>query len=104
MWDNKSKESPVKLKDHIQQFNRYITSSEKDVAVFMVIGPEFTDDSDTECVKYALNSDTAILLIKANDIKELALQWKEKHGNDEASFDLGYFKQNGRFRKENIKL
>ena len=41
-WDNKSKETPVNLKDHIKQFDSYIKASEKSVACFFVIGPEFT--------------------------------------------------------------
>lgn len=99
MWDNKSKESPVNLKDHIQQFDRYIKSSDKEVAVFMVIGPEFSDRSVQECVDYSLNNDTMILLITADELKSVADNWVKKHNGE--SFNLGYFKQNGRF---DIKL
>ena len=65
MWDNKSKETAVNLKDHIQQFDRYIKTSDKDVVVFMVIAPDFTPQSVQECVDYSLNNDTQILLITA---------------------------------------
>lgn len=99
MWDNKSKETPVNLKDHIQQFDRYIKNSDKDVVVFMVIGPEFTEQSIQECVDYSLNNDTQILLITAKELKTVAELWKKKH--DGEMFNLGYFKQNGRF---DIKL
>jgi len=99
MWDNKSKETPVNLKDHIQQFDRYIKSSEKDVVVFMVIAPDFTPQSINECVDYSLNNDTQILLITAEELKTVAEMWNKKnHGK---IFNLGYFKQNGRF---DIKL
>ena len=99
MWDNKSKEVPVNLKDHIQQFDRYIKTSEKEVAVFMVIAPAFTPQSVQECVDYSLNSDTQMLLITAEEFKMVAEQWNKKHKGE--TFNLGYFKQNGRF---DIKL
>lgn len=95
MWDNKSKESPVNLKDHIQQFHRYITTADKEVVVFMVIAPEFTPQSVQECVDYSLNNDTQILLITAEELKKVAELWTKKHPGE--MFNLGYFKQNGRF-------
>lgn len=99
MWDNKSKETPVNLKDHLQQFDRYIKTADKDVAVFMVIAPEFTSQSVQECVDYSLNNDTLILLITAKELKSVAEMWAKKHIGE--IFNLGYFKQNGRF---DIKL
>lgn len=99
MWDNKSKETAVNLKDHIQQFERYISSSDKEVVVFMVIAPEFTSQSVQECVDFSLNNDTQILLITASELKEVAETWAKKHPGE--IFNLGYFKQNGRF---DIKL
>ncbi len=99
MWDNKSKETAVNLKDHIQQFERYIKTSDKDVAVFMVIAPEFTAQSIQECVDFSLNHDTQILLITAEELKSVAETWSKKHSGE--IFNLGYFKQNGRF---DIKL
>ncbi len=99
MWDNKSKETQVNLKDHIQHFDRYIKSSEKEVAVFMVIAPDFTAQSVQECVDYSLNNDTQILLITAQELKTIAEVWNKKHNGE--IFNLGYFKQNGRF---DIKL
>lgn len=104
MWDNKSKETPVNLYDHIKQFDRYISNSEKPVSIFMVIGPDFTPESAKECLKYSLTNDTLILLITAKELKELALQWKEKHAKDEAAFPLGNFKQNGRYDASIINL
>ncbi len=95
MWDNKSKESPVNLKDHIQQFDRYIKTADKDVVVFMVIAPDFTQQSIQECVDYSLNNDTQILLITAEELKKVAEIWDKKHHGE--IFNLGYFKQNGRF-------
>lgn len=99
MWDNKSKETAVNLKDHIQQFERYIKASDKDVAVFMVIASDFTSQSVQECVDFSLNNDTQILLITAEELKIVAESWSKKHPGE--IFNLGYFKQNGRF---DIKL
>lgn len=97
LWDNKSKETPVNLQDHILQFDRYIRNSDKPVSVFMVIAPAFTDNSVKECVKYSLTNDTQILLITADELKEIAEQWHKLHPDE--SFPLGFFKQNGRFDK-----
>ena len=95
MWDNKSKETPVNLKDHIKQFDGYIKSSDKEVVVFMVIAPSFTEKSVQECVDYSLNNDTLILLITADELKTVAELWNKNHPDE--IFNLGYFKQNGRF-------
>jgi len=95
MWDNKSKEIPVHLKDHINQFDEYIKVSQKEVASFLVIGPDFTDDSQDEAMKYQLMNDTVITLITANELKNLAKNWQINKG--EEPFPLGYFKQPGRF-------
>ena len=97
LWDNKSKETDVNLRDHILQFDGYIRNSDKPVAVFMVIAPSFTENSIKECVKYSLINDTQILLITADELKEVAEQWYKAHPDE--SFNLGYFKQNGRFDK-----
>lgn len=100
MWDNKSKESSVSLVDHIKQFDRYIKNSSKPVAVFMVIGPSFTDESQRECAKYAMSNDTIILLITAEELKKLAETWQKQHKNDNEVLPLGIFKQNGRFNPD----
>ncbi len=102
MWDNKSKESAVNLKDHIQQFERYIKTSDKDVVVFMVIAPEFTPQSVQECVDFSLNNDTQILLITAEELKFVAETWAKRHSGE--IFNLGYFKQNGRFDVKLLNL
>ena len=104
LWDNKSKETEVSLADHIKQFDRYINNSEKPVSVFMVIAPSFTEDSASECVKYSMSNDTLILLITANELKTLAENWSTKHKNDDEAFPLGYFRQNGRFNADLVKI
>ncbi len=100
MWDNKSKESNVNLKDHIKQFDRYIRSSHKPVASFLVIAPSFTEESVDEAMKYQLLNDTVITLITAIELKELATKWHTKKG--EETFPLGYFKQPGKFNSKLI--
>lgn len=99
LWDNKSKETKVNLKDHIKQFDRYIIQSKKMVVSFIVIAPSFTEESVEECINYQLLNDTVITLITASDLKNLAVKWKKK--NKQTPFPLGYFKQPGRF---NVKL
>ncbi|MBR2782932.1 MAG: hypothetical protein IKD93_01885 [Firmicutes bacterium] len=104
MWDNKSKESPVSLAEHIKQFDRYIKKSVKPVSVFMVIGPSFTDDSQKECAKYAISNDTIILLITAEELKNLADLWLNTHKSDSDPLPLGIFKQNGRFNPDLLTI
>ena len=95
MWDNKSKETDVNLKDHISQFDEYIRSSDKPVASFLVIAASFTDESVDEAMKYQLLNDTVITLITAEELKDIATKWNTD--NKGKPFPLGYFKQPGRF-------
>lgn len=96
-WDNKSKESPVNLSDHIKQFDRYIRASEKPVASFVVIGPAFTTESIKECKKYSMMNNTTICLITAKQLKDIALKWV-----NENAFPLQYFRQLGLFDSDII--
>jgi hypothetical protein len=61
----------------------------------MVIAPDFTPQSIQECVDYSLNNDTQILFINADELKTVAESWSKN--NSGKTFNLGYFKQNGRF-------
>lgn len=94
-WDNKSKERPVNLKDHIKQFDGYIRDSEKQVAGFLVIGPDFTPESSLVAMQYQVEFGTMITMITANELKSLAEAWKAK--KDAGAFPLGYLLQPGRF-------
>ena len=99
MWDNKSKESPVNLKDHLKQFDDYMEASDKRVPIFLVIGPEFTSESVTESMQYtAQHIDRKIVLVKANDLKDLAEEWhSESNRKRDEPFPLGYLMQSGKF-------
>lgn len=100
LWDNKSKESQVNLKDHIKQFDRYIQASQKTVAAFLVIGPGFTDESNREAMKYKVSNDVPIGLLKASDLKKVAIQY-EKNATEEP-FPLANFMQTGLIDTENF--
>lgn len=101
MWDNKSKESPVHLKDHIKQFDEYIKTSQNRVSSFLVIGPSFTEESFTQATEYQINNDVFLSLITAQQFKELSLRWdKETNGNP---LPLTYFKQTGKFNPRIVK-
>ena len=95
MWDNKSKETKVDLKDHIKQFDRYIKQSEKEVASFLVIAPDFTDESEFVAKEYFQDNDTMICLVKASDLKKVAIKWSQKNGDQ--VFPLKKFRQSGKF-------
>lgn len=100
LWDNKSKESAVNLKDNIKQFDRYIQTSQKPVAAFLVIGPEFTEESIREAMKYKISNDVAIGLLKASDLKEVANRYEKKVSDE--PFPLANFIQAGRIDIENF--
>lgn len=99
MWDNKSKESEVKLSQHVSQIHRYVNASEKRVAGFLVIGPSFTGDSGASAMEFFAKYGVMITLITAGELKLLAEAWREKQGSSEAVFPLAYLIQSGRFNR-----
>ena len=104
MWDNKSKESPVNLKDHIGQFDAYMNQADKPVPVFLVRGPAFTAESETEAMLYhAQHFDRNIALITAEDLKNLAEEWSsEANKRREDPFPLGLLAAAGGFKRERL--
>ena len=104
MWDNKSKEGPVRLTDHIAQFDDYMNKSEKPVPVFIVIGPEFTDDSEAEALRYhAKHIDRNLALITAKDLRLLAEEWSSAGNKSrDESFPLGLLSSTGRFDRRRL--
>jgi hypothetical protein len=98
LWDNKSKETSVNLKDHIKQFDGYIRQSDKPVAGFIVFGPEFTPDSSLVAMQYQVENGTMISMITADELKELCEKWHSKHEGN--AFPLGYLLQPGRFNPQ----
>ena len=104
MWDNKSKESPVSLRDHIRQFDGYMDQADKPVPVFIVIGPSFTEESESEAVRYhAQHFDRAISLITADELKLLAEEWSTpENKRREEPFPLGLLATTGRFKRDRL--
>ena len=101
LWDNKSKETPVSLKDHIRQFSGYIEASEREVACFFVIGPDFTPESNLLAMQYQVERGTTIVLITAAELKEIAEDWSVKGDQKkEDPFPLGYLIQPGRLNRD----
>ncbi|MBK1855928.1 hypothetical protein JO972_13230 [Verrucomicrobiaceae bacterium 5K15] len=105
LWDNKSKELPVHLPDHIKQFARYISASEKRVSAFLVIGPSFTPESAVTAMSFFVEKQTIITLVTAEELKNLADSW-EKKGDQKSrgSFPLGFLIQQGRFNPDLINI
>ncbi|MCH8989579.1 MAG: hypothetical protein IIA92_12330 [Chloroflexi bacterium] len=101
MWDNKSKESPVNLKDHVAQFDGYMNQADKPVPVFLVIGPGFTDDSEAEAIRYhAQHFDRNLVLITAKELKSLAEEWSSTANRQrDTGFNLGLLAATGRFNR-----
>lgn len=105
MWDNKSAETPVNLKDYIKQFDGYMRSAEKPVPVFLVIAPDFTPQSEVLALQYTSeNIGRNIALVRANDLKELAELWaSDKNKRNTDPFPLGLFARPGLFNLESVK-
>jgi len=104
MWDNKSKEYPgqVNLKDHIKQFHEYMENADKPVPIFLVIAPDFTEESEIEAFNYtAENLNRNIVLITATELKALAEEWSnpDNKRHDEP-FPLGLLARTGRFNRK----
>jgi len=101
MWDNKSKEYPgqVNLKDHIKQFHEYMENADKQVPIFLVIAPDFTEDSEVEAFNYtADNLNRNIVLITARELKDLAEEWSDSENKrHDEPFPLGLLARSGRF-------
>ena len=105
MWDNKSKETPVALAEHLKQFDRYMDKSEKPVPAFIVIAPDFTPDSESIALAYtAENIGRNISLITASELKELAELWaSEDNKRNSEPFPLGLFARSGRFSLDAVR-
>lgn len=106
MWDNKSKETPVRLQDHVRQFNDYMGKMrDKPVRIFLVIGPEFTDSSESDAIQNRAERDfmTDIVLITSKELKNLAEEWSsEKNKKREDPFPLGMLAATGRFNRDRL--
>ncbi len=89
--------------DHIRQIDSYIKTSEKPVACFFVIAPEFTDESSLLAMQYQVENGVSITLITADELKSVAEAWSSRDsGKLEDPFPLGYMVQPGRLNKELI--
>ena len=57
------------LKIRIRQFDEYLDASEKLVPIFLVIGPEFSEESEIDAILYTANNiDRNMFLIRAEDL------------------------------------
>lgn len=105
LWDNKSKETNVNLGDHIRQFDRYISQSDKRIGIFLVIAPAFTENSAAVAMQYFVEKNVIINLITAAELKSLALDWENNSkSSDRGSFPLGFFAQTGRFNRSMVNI
>ena len=80
----------------------------KPVPVFIVIGPEFTDDSEAdseaEALRYhAKHIDRNLALITAKDLRLLAEEWSSAGNKSrDESFPLGLLSSTGRFDRRRL--
>jgi hypothetical protein len=106
MWDNKSKDPPglFNLKDCIPQFDRYMNAADKRVPIFLIIAPDFTEDSEIEAIRYhAEHFDRNLVLITATELKALAEEWSSpQHKNRETPFPLGLLAASGRYDRRKL--
>ena len=103
LWDNKSKEEAYSFPNsHVRQFKRYIRDSAKRVNCFLVIVPEIASDAEKNAyrLKVESQSDTDVGLIRAEDLKWVAEQWREYSKNDK--FNLEVFNITGILHREDL--
>ncbi len=93
-------EKPVELSEHMQSiYTSVAAEGEKSVAALIMVAPGFTEESARECVRFYVETDTQLCLIKAADLKELADKWASRTGSEE--FPVKYLRQNGCFDIKN---
>src|SRR5690554_1302084 len=83
LWDNKSTEKPYTFpEEHFDQFLGYIRSENTRVKLFLIITFDFTQEAINHAQKLKAFSeqDTDVALIKAEDLKYVAENWKENSG------------------------
>ena len=104
MWDNKSSESTVNLAHHIDQFDRYMEKADKPVPIFLVIGPDFSENSEVAAIRHhSEHFDRNIVAITAGEIKMLAEEWASiDNKNRDEPFPLGLLAAPGRFVRARI--
>ncbi|QDI91369.1 hypothetical protein EPH95_09420 [Salicibibacter halophilus] len=94
LWDNKSTEQPYTFpEDHVEQFLGYIRSEKTKVSMFLIIAYEFTAESINQAQKLKVFSedDVGVALIRAEDLKFVAENWRDYSGQKNPSFDLQVF-------------
>ena len=102
LWDNKSKESPVDVKEHFAQFERYFKKAESKVAALMVIAPSFNESSDSDARAHKIRTGHVLSLITADELKQIALDWRKSNKANDA-FPLNYFTAAGRYDPKFLK-
>ncbi|QQK81264.1 SAP domain-containing protein [Salicibibacter cibi] len=94
LWDNKSTEKPYTFpEEHVEQFLSYIRSEKTKVSMFVIIAHDFSPEAATQAQKLKVFSegDTGVALIKAEDLKFVAENWKDYSGHKSPYFDLQVF-------------
>ena len=104
LWDNKSKETSCNLKNHLDQFHRYIRRLREhngDVQSFLVIAPEF--DQKSEIIAHGEKmKNITFTLVRAQDLKIVAEEWKKANAKKQ-QFPLSIFNISGRVDIESLK-
>ncbi len=102
LWDNKSKETQVSVKDHIAQFERYFNKSEKQVSALLVVAPDFTSESDADARAHEIQTGNSLSLITAKELKDIAVEWSASKRSQDA-FPIKFFTAAGRFNTQFLK-
>lgn len=81
LWDCKSDEREVNLKDHLEsQFDGYMRTERGrgyQILYFLVIAPRFTKGSLVVAQKYKMATNWDVALIKASALKRMAEKWHD---------------------------
>lgn len=112
MWDNKSlmQGSSYQFPEkHLSQFKRYIKDARdrqnKQVRCFLIISSEIGEASIDNAykLKHDSGADTDVAVISANDLKEVAENWRKSAKDPGKSFNLEVFNYTGILDRETLK-
>ncbi len=102
LWDNKSSETPVDVKEHFSQFERYFKKADSKVSALLVVAPAFTSTADSDARAHKIRTGNVISLITADELKQIALNWHESNKSND-TFPLNYFTAAGRYDPQFLK-
>ncbi|QKY19611.1 hypothetical protein B4589_004160 [Halolamina sp. CBA1230] len=100
LWDNKRRARQFKLGSTARsKIKSYIDTKagQHEVEWFLIIAPEFSENAETHAEQLEMQVGRDIRLVRADDFKQLAEQWREEYADDGHELPLSIFFGSGLF-------